>query len=91
MDEAGRREVAERAERFYEERIRAIVEREHFGKELLVESNTGDYEIVRDRDDFFDASARLKSRHETPRVFIMRIGYRALARIGGARWRSDEA
>lgn len=83
--------MAERAERFYEERIRAVVEEEHFGKELLVESNTGDYEIVRERDDYFAASARLKARHTEPRVFAMKIGYRALARIGGARWRRDEA
>lgn len=85
MDEGTRRDVAERAERWYEERIRSLVEKEHFGKELLVEANTGDYEIVQGRDDYFEASRRLRERHPGSREFLMRIGYRAAARLGGAR------
>ena len=89
MDEGARRDVAERAKAIYEAHIRPLVEGEHFGKELLVEVDSGDYEIVRDRDDYFEASRRLRERHPGSQGFLMRIGYRAAARLGGARWRSD--
>ena len=90
-DDAGRRDVAERAKAIYEERLRAVLKREHFGKELLIDVDSGDYEVAQGRDDYFAASDRLEARHPSSRVFVMRIGYRALARIGGARWRSDAA
>ena len=84
MDDA-REDVAERATRIYEERIRPRVEEEHFGKVISIDVNSGDYEIAADRGDRMDAVHRLRDRHEAPRVFSIRIGGGPVARIGGAR------
>lgn len=85
MDEAGRRDVAERAKAIYEDRIRPLVEREHFGRVLSIDVDSGDYEIAADRDDRWPALERLRGRHERPRVFSLRVGGGPVARIGGFR------
>ena len=82
-----REDVAARAEAIYEERIRPLVERDHLGKVVSIEANSGDYEIARGDEDEVAALRRLRSRHSAPEVFSLRIGYRALGRVGGARWR----
>ncbi len=90
MDEAARRDVADRATRIYEERIRPLVEGEHFGRVVSIEANSGDYEIALSNADEVPALRRLRSRHSDPKVFSVRVGYRTLGRIGGARWRLAE-
>ena len=85
MDEAGRRDVAERAKAIYESRIRPLVEGEHFGKVVSIDVESGDYEVAADRDDRWPALARLRGRHGRPRVFSLRVGGEPVARIGGFR------
>ena len=83
-------ETAERATQIYEERIRPLVEKEHFGKVISIDADSGDYEIANGHDDEVPALRRLRARHVAPKVFGIRIGYRTLGRIGGARWRLAE-
>lgn len=90
MDERRRSEVADKATRIYEERIRPLVEQEHFGKALSIEAESGDYEIAQDNADEVGALRRLRARHADPQVFTLRVGYRTLGKIGGARWRLAE-
>ena len=90
MDEAGRRDVAERAKAIYEGRIRPLVEAEHFGKVVSIDVESGDYEVAADPTDEVDALGRLRDRHRDPQVFRLRVGYRTLGRIGGARWKLGE-
>ena len=90
MDEAGRRDVAERAKAIYESRIRPLVEEAHFGKVVSIDVESGDYEVARDDADEIPALRRLRARHDDPQVFGLRIGYRTVGRMGGARWRLAE-
>ena len=75
MDEAARWEVAER---------------EHFGKVVSIDVNSGDYEVVRDDADEIPALRRIRARHNHPQVFGLRVGYRTVGRMGGAKWRLTE-
>lgn len=81
------RSRAERAEVVYEERIRSIVEKDHFGKVVSIEVNTGDFEIVADRQVDNEAFMRLSARHERPFISSLRIGGGHLARHRGWRMR----
>jgi hypothetical protein len=80
-------EIVRRGSAEYESRIRAVVEREHFGKYLVLDIETGDYEID---EDHLAASDRAAKKHPGALLFAMRIGYRAGGRIG-ARPRSVQA
>ena len=79
MTETGRRS-AERGQALYDEQIRARVEEEHRGKFLILDVNTGDYEI--DAEDMI-ASERLLVRRPEAVLFGVRVGYRAAYRLGG--------
>ncbi len=79
MTEAGIRS-AERGQALYDAQIRAQVEEEHRGKFLILDVNTGDYEI--DAEDI-TASERLLARMPNAVLFGVRVGYRAAYRLGG--------
>jgi len=79
MTEAGVRS-AERGQALYDAEIRARVEEEHRGKFLILDVNTGDYEI--DAEDI-TASERLLARRPDAVLFGVRVGYRAAYRLGG--------
>ena len=72
-------ELAERAKVLFERRIRSQVEKGQEGKYLVIDIGSGDYEL--DEDDLA-ASDRLAAKHPEGQFFTMRIGYRALGRIG---------
>jgi hypothetical protein len=72
-------EIGERGQAMYESRIRALVERDHFGKYLVIDVETGDYEIDADH---LAASNRAAAKHPDAPLYAMRIGYRAGGRIG---------
>ena len=74
----------ERAERIYEERIRAVEQERNFGKVVSIELNSGDYEISTDSNDFLPAILRLRARHADPEVFSLRVGGGAVIRLGGS-------
>ena len=73
--------IVDRARAIYEDRIRAAVEPEHLGKYIAIEVGSADYAVG---DDYLDLSKTLHARHPKASVAILRIGYRAVGRIG---WR----
>ena len=80
------KEIVERGQAIYESRIRPLVERDHFGKYLVIDIETGEYEIDADH---LAASNRAAAKHPDALLFAMRIGHRAGGRIG-ARSRAVE-
>lgn len=78
MTEAGIRN-AERGQALYDAQIRAQVEEKHRGKFLILDVNTGDYEI--DAEDLA-ACHRLLERKPDAVLFGVRVGHRAAYRLG---------
>ena len=77
MTEAGL-EIGRRGQALYDQTIRAQVEQENRGKFLILDVNTGDYEI--DAEDLV-ASERLLARLPDAELFGVRIGHRAAYRL----------
>jgi len=76
------KEIVERGQAIYESQIRPLVERDHFGEYLVIDIDTGEYEIDGDR---LAASDRAAAKRPNTVLFAMRIGYRAGGRIARAR------
>lgn len=74
-------EVAARGEAIYAEQLRGQVEADNKGKFLVLDIETGDYEI--DADDA-QASLRMLSKRPEAVLYGLRIGHRAAYRMG---WR----
>lgn len=72
-------EVAARGEALYEQRIRNTVEAEHKGRFLVLDIETGMYEI--DEDDLI-ATKRLLARQPQAVTYGLRIGYPTAYRLG---------
>lgn len=79
-------DLARRGEAYYSEHLRAKLEPEHKGEFLVLDVETGDYEL-----DTSQAAAleRAIAKHPMAVFHIQRVGYRAAARIG-ARFRRRE-
>jgi hypothetical protein len=75
-----REEVATRGEAIYEQDIRPNVESESKGKYLVLDIETGEYEI--DQDDL-TATKRVMARCPNAVLYGLRIGYPAAYRLGG--------
>ena len=75
-----REEVAERGEAIYNRDIRPEVESQHKGKFLVMDIETGDYEI--DQDDLV-ATKRMMAKCPDAVLYGLRIGYPAAYRLGG--------
>ena len=75
-----RKEVAVRGEVIYEQAIRPIVESESKGKYLVLDIETGEFEI--DQDDVV-ATKRVLARCPHAVLYGLRIGYPAAYRLGG--------
>jgi hypothetical protein len=73
-------EIARRGEEIYNRDLRASAEATNKGKFLVIDIETGDYEI--DEDDL-TATKRLLARHPNAETYGVRIGYPAAYRIGG--------
>ena len=73
-------EIAARGQRIYEERVRGEVEENHTGDFVVIDIDSGDYEV--DRKDI-DASMRLRQRHPRAITFGLRVGFPAAYRLGG--------
>lgn len=73
-------EVAARGEALYEQRIRAQVEAAHTGEFVVVDIETGDYEI--DADDLAATKRALAKRPEAV-LYGLRIGSLTAYRLGG--------
>ena len=73
-------EVSTRGEAIYREKIRHLVEPQEHGKFVVIDIETGDYEL-----DTNDATAtrRLQQRRSEAVIYGLRVGYRAAYSIGG--------
>ena len=76
-------EVVQRGIELYEQKIKAQVESGNRGKFLVVNTETGEYEM--DADDVL-AAKRAKSRFSDPPLFSMRVGHAAAYRIGNRKF-----
>jgi hypothetical protein len=72
--------VAARGEAIYEQQIRAEVEAEHKGQFVVIDIETGEYEI--DADDLA-ATKRALAKRPNAVLYGLRIGYPAAYRLGG--------
>jgi hypothetical protein len=73
--------LGDQARRFYNERLRAVVETEtNIGKMLVLDVDTGEYAIDPTG---ISASRELQAKNPNARLFRIRIGYMASAAIGG--------
>jgi hypothetical protein len=74
-------EIVQRGQELYDQQIRDQVEKaENIGKILVVDIETGEYEID---DDHWQATHRALLKHPDAALFSVRIGYPTLASIGG--------
>lgn len=72
-------EIVRRGEELYEERIRPLVEAEHHGKFLVVDIETGEYEIDADE---VAAFQRAIARNPEGARYLKRIGFAYAHRVG---------
>ena len=74
-------EIVRRGEEWYELESRGkIDEASNKGKVLVIDIETGEYEID---DDGLAAARRARAKHPDAALYAMRIGYPAYAKIGG--------
>lgn len=75
----------DRAEQWYEERIRSVVETdENLGKVIAIDVETGDYEIT-DLYTSLEATKKILAKNPGTKVLQLRIGYPAVDSFGGFR------
>ncbi len=74
-------EIVARGKNIYETQLKQILEPNYIGKFLVIDIETGEYEIDED-----DMSAALKSYNKKPNAvhFEMQIGYAASGTLGNA-------
>jgi len=72
--------IAQRGEALYEREIRAQVEPGQRGRVLVLDIDTGEYEVDADH---LTALRRARARHPDGAFYALRIGHPALGRIGG--------
>ena len=73
-------EIARRGKELYEREIRPRIEHDHQGEVAVIDVDTGAYEIAPDH---LTAAKRARAKHPEAALFAMRVGFPALARIGG--------
>ncbi len=73
-------EIVERGEVLYHQQIRAEVETGNQGKFLVLDIETGAYEVDADE---LAAVQRAKAKNQNAVLYIMRIGYATAYKIGG--------
>jgi hypothetical protein len=78
--------IARRGEEYYERFLRAKLEPEHKGKYLVIEVETGDYELNASE---LAALDRAEAKHPDGVFHVIRVGFRAVGRIGGRSRRSQ--
>jgi len=76
-----RDEIASRGQKLYEQQIRAKVDAEHKGKFLVLDIETGEYEIDANE---LGAVKRAKTKNSDAVLYILRVGYPTAYRLGGS-------
>ena len=79
-DPAWVEEVARRGEAIYQEHIKPLVDPLHFGQFLVIDVDTGDYEIGKR---MIVASKKLRERRPEAITYGVRVGFSAAYRMGG--------
>ena len=72
-------EVVKRGKALYEQDIRASVEAGNIGKYLIINVETGEYEIG---DDDLETSRRARAKYPDAPLYGMKIGYPAVDAVG---------
>ena len=72
-------EFARRGEEIYDRDIRPLLEAQNRGKFVAIDIETGEYELA---EDTLTASQRLFQRLPAAQIWYVRIGHRAVHRIG---------
>ena len=74
-------EMAERGQKIYDERIKALIDLDvHYGKFVVIDVETGDYEV--DKRDAV-ATRRLRERRPGAMTYAVRVGFPSAYRMGG--------
>jgi len=73
-------QIAERGARVYDERLRHVLEPLHNGKFVVIDVETGEYELD---EDHLAASDRASAKRPGAPLYATRVGCRSLGRIGG--------
>jgi hypothetical protein len=73
-------ETGARAREIYERDLKAKLEPELKGRYVLIDVDSGDYEIGEKTD--MNLSRRLRDRHPGARLHLLRIGYPTAGKIG---------
>jgi hypothetical protein len=74
-------EIAERGRKLYDEQLCAQVTPGNIGKFLVIDIETGDYEIDTEE---LAALRRAKAKHPDAPLYMVRIGSRTAYQLGGA-------
>ncbi|MBM4039132.1 MAG: hypothetical protein FJ290_11530 [Planctomycetes bacterium] len=74
-----REAFARRAEEYYDRVLRPRLEPEHKGEYLYLDVDTGDYEVDPNK---LVAMQRARAKHPGTLFYILRVGHRAVGRIG---------
>jgi hypothetical protein len=72
-------EVAQRGHQLYDAQIRAQVETDNHGKIVAIDLATGDFDVA---EDSLTSAKKLLLRKPNAQVFCIRIGHRAVHRLG---------
>jgi hypothetical protein len=72
-------EIVDRGQALYDEQIRAKVEPQHNGKFLVLDVDTGDYQIDADS---YAAYERAAAKCADARFYLLRVGYPAAVTLG---------
>ncbi len=72
-------EIAKRGREIYD-RLRPMLEPAHNGKYIVIDVDTGEYELD---EDHLTASDRAKAKRANAPLFATRVGFGALGRVGG--------
>ena len=80
-------EIAARGEKIYQERIKSLVYPAEKGKFLIIDVESGDYELD---EKAIVASKRLRQRRPDAVNFGMKVGYVAAFHLGGRHTETDD-
>lgn len=72
-------EYGRRGDEVYAQKIRALVERDHIGEIVALDIESGEFEVAKES---LLAASRLKSRMPDAQIWCVRVGDRAVDRIG---------
>jgi hypothetical protein len=73
-------EIVERGQALYDQQIRQEVEPEHYGEFLVLDIETGEYEMDADS---LAALQRAAARRPDPALYLLRVGYPTAVKLGG--------